>query len=178
MKFWKIALGLGAAAGVVFVASKAFAKEPGADDKPDPNAKPDPDAPPDRPARKIRHGVAYEGCDHFDLVDKAAAEEWVKSQTMLMLSLAPMLPTARENPEPLAVKLLEALFPNCTWPPPAGTTFGPQRKGWSAMMDEVRGMIAGGMDSAAEPGSSGAPDLAAEGQRLIDALAHALGGAR
>lgn len=179
MKLWKIVLGLGVGAGVAFVASKAFAKDPGADDKPDPNAKPDPDAPADRPVRKIRHGVAYEGCEHFEIVDRDAVEAWIRDQPMLIISLAPRLSSARENPAPLAEAVLKELFPLCTWPPPDATTFGPQRKGWDAIMEEVRGSIGSGMDSSAEPGASAAgADPMVEGQHVIGALARALGGSR
>ncbi|MCH9680369.1 MAG: hypothetical protein K0V04_02960 [Deltaproteobacteria bacterium] len=171
MKLWTyLAIGAGVV-GIVAVASIASAKDdPKAADKPDPDT-------PDKPERKIRHGIAHEGCDHFEVVDEAAIKAWGMDNKLTLMPWVLKMASVKKDPEPALVELLGVVFPECSWPPPAATTFGPQRGTWGQTVDEVRKQLAN-YDSTTAPGMAMAMDPAVAGEMLLGAVSRGFGGAR
>lgn len=103
----------------------------------------------------VRHGIRFEGCRHFELVDADATEAWGINNAWEFRQWAFSLDELRANPEPAVLKALGLLFPECPWPPPATTTFGPERVGWADAMATVK-TVAADLDLAggAEPSSA------------------------
>lgn len=126
----------------------------------------------------VRHGIRYEGCDHFELVDQGAVEAWGTDNKWKFAKWAFKLDELKANPEPAIVDAMTMLFPECPWPPPSTTTFGPERQGWTEAMALAKEAIAG-LDfamSTSQPGgtSSAASWLVRLGLRR--ALGFGLGG--
>ncbi|MEX1365191.1 MAG: hypothetical protein AB1Z98_18835 [Nannocystaceae bacterium] len=82
----------------------------------------------------VRHGIRYKGCEHFELVDPDAVEAWGRSNAWRFAKWAVRLDEVRADPEPAIVEAMQALFPECSWPPGDGVTFGPERIGWREAM--------------------------------------------
>ncbi|MCX4244220.1 hypothetical protein OEB96_26560 [Paraliomyxa miuraensis] len=91
----------------------------------------------------VRHGIRYEGCDHFEWVDPDAVEAWGIDNKLKFAKWALKLDELRTNPEPAIVEALTLLFPECSWPPPSTTTFGPEKMGWTEAMALAKEAIAG-----------------------------------
>lgn len=114
-----------------------------------------------------RHGIRYEGCNHFELVDPDAVEAWGRSNSWRFAKWALKLDELRANPEPAIVEAMTVLFPECPWPSPSSTTFGPQRLPWAEAMVMAKEALAnldmaGGGDPAASGSATGATTAAAE----------------
>ncbi len=82
----------------------------------------------------VRHGIRYEGCGHFELVDYDAVEAWGIDNKWKFAKWALKLDELRANPEPAINEAMGVMFPECPWPPPSSTTFGPQRLPWAEAM--------------------------------------------
>lgn len=82
----------------------------------------------------VRHGIRYEGCDHFDVADPAAIEAWARDNALSFAKYLLKIDEIRANPEPAIVEALQKIFPECPWPPPPTTTFGADKKSWSEAM--------------------------------------------
>ena len=82
----------------------------------------------------IRHGIRYEGCNHFELVGPDAVEAWGHNNAWRFAKWLPKLDQLRANPEPAIIEAMELLFPECSWPPPVSTTFAPERLSWADAM--------------------------------------------
>ncbi|MCX4240192.1 hypothetical protein [Paraliomyxa miuraensis] len=120
----------------------------------------------------VRHGIRYEGCDHFDVVDPDAIEAWGIENKWKFAKWALKLDELRANPEPAIVEALTMLFPECTWPAPSTTTFGPEKMGWTEAMAMAKEAVAN-LDLAVSGGADGA--TAAAGWLLRLGLQRALG---
>lgn len=90
----------------------------------------------------VRHGVQYEGCGHFELVDPDAIEAWGRSNALRFAKWALKMDELRADPEPAIIDAMGMLFPECPWPPPSSTTFGPERTGWAETMVLAKEAIA------------------------------------
>lgn len=106
----------------------------------------------------VRHGIRYEGCGHFELVDYDAVEAWGIENKWKFAKWALKLDELRANPEPAITEAMGVMFPECPWPPPSSTTFGPQRLPWAEAMAlakeamanlDLAGAGGGGNDKAA-----------------------------
>lgn len=136
---WKVFAGLAVGAGVLAFAVKAMAK----------------DKPPAKgggygPKFQVRHGVAHDGCSHFEVIDADAVESWIKSQPFKLLVWSPMIASANEDPQPLLVAVFQEMFPSCEWPPDSDATFGGSKRSWSEAIAAVKTAMAsfdGGSDS-------------------------------
>ncbi|MCX4239167.1 hypothetical protein [Paraliomyxa miuraensis] len=120
----------------------------------------------------VRHGIRYEGCDHFELVDPDAIEAWGIDNKLKFAKWALKLDELKANPEPAIVEALTLLFPECPWPAPSTTTFGPEKMGWTEAMAMAKEAIAN-LDLAVSGGTDGA--TAAAGWLLRLGLQRALG---
>ncbi len=103
----------------------------------------------------VRHGIRYEGCAHFELVDADAVEAWGRDNAWRLAEWAFKLDAVRQDPEPAIIDAMTLLFPECPWPPESSTTFGPQRVGWEQAMAFAREAVAEldlGGESPAKPG--------------------------
>lgn len=147
-----------------FVARTAMASPPAEADKPDPSA-------PEGTKRSIRHGIAHEGCDHFDLSNEQAIKDYVSARPFLGVKLLGLLPGAKDDPGPLVVAFAEDMFPECTWPPQPTTTFGPGRVGWDTALAEAKKQIAASADASARSNT-------ARVDALLRSIAKGFGGLR
>ena len=119
----------------------------------------------------VRHGIRYEGCDHFELVDQDAVEAWGMDHKWELGHWALKLDELKANPEPAIAEAMELMFPECSWPPPSTTTFGPERIGWKEAMVLAKDALAG-FDLAVSGGGSEAVAAA----MLVQAVALGLRG--
>ncbi len=108
----------------------------------------------------VRHGVRYEGCRHFELVDPDALESWAMDNSWHFAQWVTRLDELRANPEPAIVDAMTMLFPECPWPPPPATTFGPQRNDWTEAMASAT-EAAADFDLAGDPTGASPPATAA-----------------
>ncbi|MEX1362291.1 MAG: hypothetical protein AB1Z98_04150 [Nannocystaceae bacterium] len=104
-------------------------------------------------ASKVRHGIRHEGCTHFELVDPQALEGWAMDNAWRFSKWILSLDELRADPEPAIIDALGVMFPECSWPPPAGTTFEAQRYTWDEAMVMAK-QAASTMDLAPSPGAS------------------------
>lgn len=102
----------------------------------------------------VRHGIRYEGCGHFELVDYDAVEAWGIENKWKFAKWALKLDELRANPEPAITEAMGVMFPECPWPPPSSTTFGPQRLPWTEAMALAKEAMAG-LDLAGASGGGG-----------------------
>ncbi len=102
----------------------------------------------------VRHGIKYEGCSHFELVNADAAEAWALDNKLRFIKWATKVDEIRANPEPLVLDIMSALFPECPWPPAPSTTFNPRRVSWIEAMAEARKAAANIDLAGGGPGSS------------------------
>ena len=123
---------------------------------------------------EVRHGIRHEGCKHFEVVDPDAVEAWARDNAWHFATWALRLDEVRANPEPAIVDALTLLFPECSWPPPASTTFEAQRYSWTEAMAMAKQMAAT-MDMAAAPG---VPSQDAAGAFIGHLTSLAFGGGR
>ena len=105
------------------------------------------------PKSEVRHGIRHEGCDHFEVVDPQALEGWAMDNAWRFARWALKVDELRANPEPAIIDALAVLFPECTWPPPEGTTFEPARYSWTEAMAMAK-EAAATIDLAPAPGTS------------------------
>lgn len=141
---WKWILGLGTAGAVVAVASSA-----GASSGPDPS----------KGGKGTRAGIAFEGCDHFELVDMDATKQWaVAHLVQIHFALGPdkTVDDLRADPEWAANVFFGLIFPECQSPEDA--TWGPERRTWQETMAEIKAQL-GGMEGATDA-EAAAADLA------------------
>ena len=54
-----------------------------------------------------RHGIRYEGCRHFELVDPDAVQTWGRSNAWRFAKWLPKLDELRANPEPAILEAME-----------------------------------------------------------------------
>lgn len=155
-------IGLIVVGGVVAFAASASAGQPGskADDKPDPAGG----------TMEVRHGIAHDGCAHFELRDQDALRDWAESNALAFAKWLTKLEEVKANPGPAAAEVLGKIFPECQWPPPSSTTFSPQRLTWEQTIANVKAQIAG-LDMAAPDGQVGGAPVA-----ILEALMRQLGG--
>ena len=150
MLIWGVGAAAAVGVGLAMIGGTARAGEgPGGSGKDDEGNGKD-DGP---PTSEVRHGVRHEGCDHFEVVDPDAVEAWARDNAWHFATWALRLDELRANPEPAIVDALTLLFPECSWPPPAGTTFEAQRYSWTEAMAMAKQMAAT-MDLAPAPGTS------------------------
>lgn len=102
----------------------------------------------------VRHGIRYEGCGHFELVDYDAVEAWGIENKWKFAKWALKLDELRANPEPAITEAMGVMFPECPWPPPSSTTFGPQRLPWAEAMALAKEAVAN-LDMAGTGGGGG-----------------------
>lgn len=107
----------------------------------------------DTPPSGVRHGIRHDGCEHFELVDPHAVDAWARDNAWRFATWLLRLDELRADPEPAIVDALSVLFPECPWPPPASTTFEPQRLSWDEAMAQAKEAVAS-MDLAPAPGTS------------------------
>lgn len=119
----------------------------------------------------VRHGIRYEGCKHFELVDPDAVEAWAIDNSWQFAKWALRLDELRANPEPAIVEALAMLFPECTWPPGKAVTFGTTRVGWVEAMALAKEAVQDFDFAVADPVAAG-PGIA--GMLLRRALAFGL----
>lgn len=163
MKINKWVIGGGLILGLALWAASAAAEEP--EDKPDPSGS----------GMKVRNGFAHDGCEHFELQDQDALRAWMKANWLSFASWLGKVAEVKANPEPLLLVVLERLFPECSWPPPSSTTFGPQRSSWDEFVEAVKQEI-GGLELSAGPGQHGSQELVALEVLMGLAMRH-MGGA-
>lgn len=67
----------------------------------------------------------------------------------------------RADPEPAITEAMGMMFPECPWPPPSSTTFGPQRLPWVEAMAMAKEAMAGLDLAGASGGGAGSKATAA-----------------
>ena len=120
----------------------------------------------------VRNGIRYEGCSHFELEDYDAVKAWAMANKWKFAKWVLRLDEVRANPEAAVTEALALMFPECSWPPPPETTFGPERVGWSTAMEAAKQAVAG-LDMAG-PGLSAPASRQAFTNTLVNALSFAL----
>lgn len=126
-------VGLVTVGGVALVASKAAAAPP---------AGPPPNDDDGKPGTGVRHGVRFQGCEHFDLIDEDEARAWWSTNQWRFAAWILRIDDIAEDPEPFLVDVARTVFPECPWPPAKGTTFGPQRMSWADLKSEAATAVA------------------------------------
>lgn len=91
----------------------------------------------------VRHGIAYEGCNHFELQDFEAAKKWGEDNRLSFISWVTKIDEIKEDPEPIILDVMRKLFPECPWPPAAETTFGPERQSFAEAVAQAKVVING-----------------------------------
>ena len=117
----------------------------------------------------VRHGVRYEGCGHFELVDYDAVEAWGIENKWRFAKWALRLDELRADPEPAITEAMGMLFPECPWPPPSSTTFGPQRVPWAETMAMAKEAVAN-LDMAGASGGAGGSSEATAASVVMQAV--------
>lgn len=87
-----------------------------------------------------RAGISYQACEHFELVDEAALRGWLTANSWRFLEWLGDIEKAKANLEPVLVDVFGTIFPECAWPPPPETTFGPQRGTWPEAIAQMQAM--------------------------------------
>ena len=171
MLIWGVGAAAAVGLGLAMIGTARAGEGSGGSGKDDEGNGKDDDSP---PTSEVRHGISHEGCNHFEVVDPDAVEAWARDNAWHFATWALRLDEVRANPEPAIVDALTLLFPECSWPPPASTTFEPERYSWTEAMAKAKEM-ASTMDMAPAPG---APSQDAAGVFIGHLTSLAFGGGR